>query len=118
MISDLAKTYFEKKSGLAGASQRVRRPSAWSILIWPLGDTVKAAKDELASLSDPGNYKDDYEYMIAEANVYRERHDTAHALSGFRTREADWAARMMKQALAANTNMSCWRRRPRQIIRS
>jgi len=77
---DLAKTYFEK-AGLAGASQRDVVLGLVNTYL-ALGDTVKA-QDELASLSDPGNYKDDYEYMIAEANVYRERHDTAHALSGF-----------------------------------
>ncbi len=77
---DLAKTYFEK-AGLAGASQRDVVLGLVNTYL-ALGDTVKA-QVELASLGDPGNYKDDYEYMIAEANVYRERHDTAHALSGF-----------------------------------
>lgn len=77
---DLAKSYFEK-AGLAGASQREVVLGLTNAYLAE-GDTAKA-QAELAVLGAPGDNKDDYEYMLANANMYRERHDTVHALSGF-----------------------------------
>ena len=55
---------------------------AWPILMWLKGETHKA-EDALASLGPVSNFTDDYDYMIAAANVYRQRQDTVQALSSF-----------------------------------
>ena len=46
------------------------------------GQTHKA-EDALASLGPVSNFTDDYDYMLAAANLYRQRQDTVHALSSF-----------------------------------
>jgi len=46
------------------------------------GDTRKA-ETELASLGAAADFRDDYDYMMASANLYRQRQDTVHALSAF-----------------------------------
>jgi len=77
---DVAKTYFEK-AGLAGGSQREVVIGLTNVYL-AQGDTARA-QSELAILGASDNYKNDYEYMMAEGNVYRERHDSLHALSSF-----------------------------------
>ncbi len=37
----------------------------------------------MASLGSPNNFRDDYDYMMASANLYRQRQDTVHALAAF-----------------------------------
>jgi tetratricopeptide (TPR) repeat protein len=77
---DLAGTYFDKAS-LAGANPR---PVAIGLTNTYLaqGETRKA-ETALASLGPPVDFRDDYDYMMASANLYRQRHDTVHALSDF-----------------------------------
>ena len=41
------------------------------------------AEEALASLGKPEDYRDDYDYMMASANLYRQRQDTVRALSNF-----------------------------------
>ena len=77
---DLAKTYFQKAQ-LAGANQRVVALGLANTYL-AAGDS-HAAETELASLGNPSDYKDDYDYTMAKANLYRARQDTAHALSAF-----------------------------------
>jgi tetratricopeptide (TPR) repeat protein len=77
---DLAETYFDK-ARLAGANPRnVDIGLADAYLAQ--GDARKAA-DALAALGPATDYSDDYEYKMAEANLYRQRQDTVHALSAF-----------------------------------
>ena len=41
------------------------------------------AQVALASVGPEKDFSDDYDYMLAEANLYRQRQDTVHALSSF-----------------------------------
>jgi len=77
---DLAGTYFDK-ARLAGANPR---PVAIGLTNTYLaeGETRKA-EAALASLGPPAEFRDDYDYMMASANLYRQQHDTVHALSDF-----------------------------------
>ncbi len=77
---DLAETYFDK-ARLAGANPRnVDIGLADAYLAQ--GDSRKAA-DALSALGPPSDYSDDFEYQMAEANLYRQRQDTVRALSSF-----------------------------------
>ncbi|HSZ64115.1 MAG TPA: tetratricopeptide repeat protein [Terriglobales bacterium] len=77
---DLAETYFDK-ARLAGAN-----PLNISIGLTNTylaeGKTSKA-EEELASLGPADDFRDDYDYMMASANLAWQRQDTVHALSAF-----------------------------------
>ena len=77
---ELAETYFDKAK-LAGANSRVVAIGLANTYLGE-GDTRKA-ETELASLGSAGDFRDDYDYMMASANLYRQRQDTVHALSAF-----------------------------------
>jgi tetratricopeptide (TPR) repeat protein len=77
---DLAETYFDK-ARLAGASPRAVEIGLANTYIAE-GETHKA-EDALTSLGPVDDYTDDYDYMIAAGNLYRQRQDTVHALSSF-----------------------------------
>jgi tetratricopeptide (TPR) repeat protein len=77
---DLAATYFDKAK-LAGAN-----PAAVGIGLantYLAGGENHKAEVALASLGPEKDFSDDYDYMLAEANLYRQRQDTVHALSSF-----------------------------------
>lgn len=77
---DLAETYFDK-SRLAGANPREVTVGMTNTYL-AQGETRKA-EAELASLGSPNDFRDDYDYMMASANLYRQRQDSVHALSAF-----------------------------------
>lgn len=77
---ELAETYFDK-ARLAGASPRAVGIGLTNTYLAE-GDTRKA-EAELASLGSPNDFRDDYDYLMAAANLYRQRQDTVHALSAF-----------------------------------
>lgn len=77
---DLGRSYFEK-ARQAGADQRVVAIGLANSYL-AQGNT-QAAHRELASLGDASQYRDDYDYTMAWANLYRERQETVHALSRF-----------------------------------
>jgi tetratricopeptide (TPR) repeat protein len=77
---DLAETYFDKAK-LAGANSRTVTIGLTNTYLAE-GETRKA-ETELASLGSPGDFREDYDYMMASANLYRQRQDTVHALSAF-----------------------------------
>jgi len=77
---DLAETYFDKAK-LAGANPRTVAVGLTNTYL-AQGET-RRAEMELASLGSPSDFRDDYDYMMASANLYRQRQDTAHALSAF-----------------------------------
>lgn len=77
---DLAETYFDKAK-LAGANPRLVEIGLANTYVAE-GETHKA-EEALASLGPVSNFADDYDYMIAAANLYRQRQDTVHALSSF-----------------------------------
>ena len=77
---DLAETYFDKAK-LAGANPRTVGVGLTNTYVAE-GETHKAA-EALASLGPASDFTDDYDYMMASANLYRQRQDTVHALSSF-----------------------------------
>ncbi|MGA3349627.1 MAG: tetratricopeptide repeat protein, partial [Candidatus Sulfotelmatobacter sp.] len=77
---DLAETYFDKAK-LAGANPRQVEIGLANTYIAE-GETHKA-ETALASLGPVTDFTDDYDYMIAAGNLYRQRQDTVHALSSF-----------------------------------
>ncbi len=77
---DLAETYFDKAQ-LAGANQRTVAIGLTNTYLAE-GETQKA-DDALASLGPINDFRDDYDYMMAAANLNRQRQDTVQALSDF-----------------------------------
>lgn len=77
---DLAETYFDK-AGLVGANSRTVSLGLANTYLAE-GKTHKA-EDALAKLGPADDYRDDYDYMMTAANLYRQRQDTVHALSAF-----------------------------------
>jgi tetratricopeptide (TPR) repeat protein len=93
----LAETYFDK-ARLAGANIRNVDIGLANTFLAE-GDTRKAA-DALANLGPASDFRDDYDYKMAEANIYRQRQDTVHALSSFA--QANSAAGQQEQEPAEN----------------
>ena len=76
----LAETYFDK-ARLVGANPRTVGLGLVNTYLAE-GETHKA-EDALANLGPADDYRDDYDYMMAAANLYRQRQDTVHALSAY-----------------------------------
>jgi tetratricopeptide (TPR) repeat protein len=77
---DLAETYFDK-ARLAGANPRNVDIGLANTYLAE-GETHKAA-DSLAALGPADDYREDYDYMMALANISRQRVNTVQALSSF-----------------------------------
>ncbi len=77
---ELAETYFDK-ARLVGANPRTVDIGLANTYLAE-GETHKA-EEALSSLGSVDDYRDDYDYMMAAANVYRQRQDTVHALTAF-----------------------------------
>jgi len=77
---DLAETYFDK-ARLAGANPRTVDIGLANTYL-AQGETVQAEK-ALADLGSADDYRDDYDYMMAAANLHRQRQDTVQALTDF-----------------------------------
>jgi tetratricopeptide (TPR) repeat protein len=77
---DLAETYFDK-ARLAGANSRTIAIGLTNTYLSE-GQTGKA-ESALASLGPANDFRDDYDYLMAAANLSRQRRDTVHALSDF-----------------------------------
>jgi tetratricopeptide (TPR) repeat protein len=77
---ELAETYFDK-ARLVGANPRTVNLGLANTYLAE-GETHKA-EEALSSLGPVEDYRDDYDYMMAAANVYRQRQDTLHALTAF-----------------------------------
>ncbi len=92
---DLAETYFDK-ARQAGANARTVEIGLVNTYLAE-GKTHRA-EDALATLGPASDYRDDYDYMMATANLYRQRQDTVHALSGFA--QASTVAGQENQAIA------------------
>ena len=78
---DLAEQYFDKAQ-LAGANNRTVAIGLTNTYLAE-GNTRKA-EATLASLGPANDFRDDYDYMMASANLYRQRQDPLHALVGIR----------------------------------
>lgn len=77
---DLAKRYFVKAKDMGASDDTVAVGLANTYLAE--GNDHAAAK-ELAALGNPDDYADNYDYQLAWANTYNQRHDTLHAVSAF-----------------------------------
>jgi tetratricopeptide (TPR) repeat protein len=77
---NLAETYFHKAQ-LAGANPSSVQVGLANTYIAE-GETNKA-QEALAVLGPASDFSDDYDYMIASGNLYRQRQDTVEALSSF-----------------------------------
>jgi tetratricopeptide (TPR) repeat protein len=77
---DLAEQYFNRAQ-MAGANNRAVAIGLTNTYLAE-GDTQRAGAT-LASLGPASEFRDDYDYMMASANLYRQRQDPLHALAAF-----------------------------------
>jgi len=77
---DLAESYYGK-ADMAGASTHSAKIGLTNTYI--AEGKTQAAEKTLASLGPASNFKNDYEYMLTSANLYRQRQDSVRALSAF-----------------------------------
>ncbi len=77
---DLAESYFDKARQAGANNRNVQIGLANAYLA---EGKTQEAEDALATLGAVDDFHDDYDYMMATANVYRQRRDTVHALSSF-----------------------------------
>jgi tetratricopeptide (TPR) repeat protein len=77
---DLAEQYFARAQ-MAGANNRTVAIGLTNTYLAE-GNTEKAGAT-LASLGPASDFRDDYDYMMASANLYRQRQDPLHALASF-----------------------------------
>jgi tetratricopeptide (TPR) repeat protein len=77
---DLAMRYFVKAKDMGASDDTVAVGLANTYLAQ--GNDRAAAK-ELAALGRPQDYEQNYDYQLAWANIYNQRHDTLRAVSAF-----------------------------------
>ncbi|HWR15807.1 MAG TPA: tetratricopeptide repeat protein [Terriglobales bacterium] len=77
---DLARRMFERAKTAGAADEVVAIGLANTFLAQ--GDNADA-QAVLASLGSPDDYSDNYDYKLAMANMYRQRHEDARALTAF-----------------------------------
>jgi predicted Zn-dependent protease len=77
---ELADTYLQRARSAGAADARVRIGLADNYLA--VGDTARA-RAELAAVTAEGDDTTDYQYLIAEANVFQQEHQGAQALTSF-----------------------------------
>lgn len=77
---DLAETFFNKAQ-MAGANNRVVAVGLTNTYLAE-GNTQKASV-ALASLGSADDFQGDYDYMMAAANLYRQKQDPLHSLASF-----------------------------------
>jgi tetratricopeptide (TPR) repeat protein len=77
---DLAENYFSKAQ-LAGANSRTVALGLTNTYLAE-GETRKA-EATLAPLGAAKDFRDDYDYMMTSANLYRQRQDPLHSLAAF-----------------------------------
>jgi len=76
----LSQTYLQRAKAADAPDSEVRIGLANNYLA--LGDTVRA-QAELAAVKSADGAAPDYQYLLAEANVYRQEHHNAQALTSF-----------------------------------
>ena len=107
---DLAEQYFDKAK-LAGANSRTVAIGLTNTYLAE-GDT-RRAEVSLATLGPANDFRDDYDYMMASANLYRQRQDPLHALSAFA--QASTAAGQQDQAVAETAQYAAADEEGRQL---
>lgn len=77
---DLSQNYLQRARAVGASDMAVRIGMANNYMA--LGDTARA-KGELAGISRDADSDPSYQYLLAEANVYRQEHHNAQALTAF-----------------------------------
>lgn len=77
---DLAQRMFERAKSAGAADEVVAIGLANTYIAQ--GDSIDA-QATLAALGNPADYSDNYDYKLAMANVYRQRHDDIRAMTAF-----------------------------------
>jgi tetratricopeptide (TPR) repeat protein len=77
---DLAERYFAKAKDLGASDDTVAIGMANTYIAQ--GQDRKA-EQELAALGKSADYEQSYDYQLAWANIYNQRHDNVHAISSF-----------------------------------
>jgi tetratricopeptide (TPR) repeat protein len=107
---DLAETYYNKAQ-LAGADRRIVAVGLANTYLAE-GNTAKAAA-ALASLGPRSAFTDDYDYMMASANLYRQRQDPLHSLVSYA--QANSVAGQEDQGVAETSQYAAADQEGRQI---
>lgn len=76
----LSQSYLDRARAAGAPDTKVRIALANSYLA--LGDTSRA-QAELSAMNSAGETSEDYQYLLAEANVYRQEHQNTQALTSF-----------------------------------
>ena len=76
----LSENYLDRARAAGAPDEKVRIALANSYLA--LGDTSRA-QAELSAMNSAGDNSEDYQYLLAQANVYRQEHQNAQALTSF-----------------------------------
>jgi tetratricopeptide (TPR) repeat protein len=77
---DLAERYFAKAKDLGASDDTVAVGLANTYIAQ--GDDRKAAQ-ELAAMGNPADFQQSYDYQLAWANIYSQRHDNQSAISAY-----------------------------------
>jgi tetratricopeptide (TPR) repeat protein len=107
---DLAETYFNKAQ-LAGANSRTVKLGLTNTYLAE-GNTSKA-QTALESLGPASDFRDDYDYMMASASLYRQRQDPLHSLASFA--QASTVAGQEDQGIAETSQYTAADEEGRQI---
>lgn len=99
---DLARRYFERARQAGAADEVVTIGMANSSIAQ--GQTHQA-QGELAKLGPPADFSNNFDYTMAQANIYRQQHEQFHAMTAFARAnqlggEDDTAEFAMQQAAA------------------
>ena len=108
---DLAETYFDK-ARMAGANNHNVQIGLTNTYLAE-GNTRKA-EVALASLGPANDFHDDYDYMMASANLSRQRQDPLHALSAFA--QASTVAGQQDHGIAESSQYTAADQEGRQIL--
>jgi tetratricopeptide (TPR) repeat protein len=76
----LSETYLQRAEAAGASDTAVRVGLANTYLA--LGDTARA-QGELSAVNNSPDDEPDYQYLLAEANVYRQQHQSTQALTAF-----------------------------------
>ncbi len=108
---DLAENYFDKAK-MAGANKRSVEIGLTNTYLAE-GNTRKA-EAALSSLGPVNDFHDDYDYMMASANLSRQRQDPLHALSAFA--QASTVAGEQDHGIAETSQYTAADQQGRQIL--
>ncbi len=83
---ELSETYLERAKEAGAADSNVRIALAQSLLA--LGETRRAAA-ELAAVKKTDDGEQDYQYLLAQASLYQQEHQSTQALTAFAAASTD-----------------------------